>query len=413
MKRIPTLYLFLIAIPLIMAILYVGVRSDRVRLAISRIYDVSFDSTTQNVVDGQSNVSEVEIEDPTQHKLIVSHDDGHVSAESTMPQSTPRLDPETVESSFSPITKEQAAWGYRKCVGVQPGLDLSDFNGRITFDDGPHPDTTPCLVQMLTEAKVRDAVFFFLGYRILEYPRLASLVVNAGYEVGYHSMFHQNLAELSTEQIRKDITRFRKVLNRALGRSYDLKIGRPPFGGMTTATVKVFRGLENDGTLLKTPVDRDLVQELVDPGIISAFEAEQLQLLLWNVDFDDWKSVVDTQIAVDTYSPRAPQVWLLHENPIDWVTLRRFDNDLVAIFPVLLKTFDVLQQSAPSGRNSIASVQALLGRLGYEPGPIDGLQGANTRAAIRAFQRTEGLPENDYIDEGLLHALRSAVNEKE
>lgn len=36
-------------------------------------------------------------------------------------------------------------------------------------------------------------------------------------------------------------------------------------------------------------------------------------------------------------------------------------------------------------------IQLLLTYLEYDPGPIDGLDGANTRDAVRAFQRAEGL----------------------
>lgn len=40
---------------------------------------------------------------------------------------------------------------------------------------------------------------------------------------------------------------------------------------------------------------------------------------------------------------------------------------------------------------TIRQIQNLLDYLGYDPGPIDGLDGANTRDAVKAFQRSEGL----------------------
>jgi lipoprotein-anchoring transpeptidase ErfK/SrfK len=44
-------------------------------------------------------------------------------------------------------------------------------------------------------------------------------------------------------------------------------------------------------------------------------------------------------------------------------------------------------------------LQVMLDRANFSPGPIDGRWGPNTRAALRAWQRREGLPETGEIDE--------------
>ncbi|MFQ5974008.1 MAG: peptidoglycan-binding protein [Alphaproteobacteria bacterium] len=44
----------------------------------------------------------------------------------------------------------------------------------------------------------------------------------------------------------------------------------------------------------------------------------------------------------------------------------------------------------------VASTQALLTRLGYEPGPVDGVMGPRTSAAIREYQLDRGLPANGW-----------------
>ena len=48
--------------------------------------------------------------------------------------------------------------------------------------------------------------------------------------------------------------------------------------------------------------------------------------------------------------------------------------------------------SGPKTSNMVAATQANLHRLGYEPGPVDGQYGARTEAAIREYQRDQGLP---------------------
>lgn len=214
------------------------------------------------------------------------------------------------------------------------------FKGVLTFDDGPHPSTTPSLVDSLVDAGVSDAIFYFVGYRMLEYPELVSLVIDAGFEVGYHSMFHQNLAELSTNEIRDDIRRFKLLMNEVLGYRAELTLGRPPFGGMRAHGVTKFRQLEVAGTLATIKLDRAISRDLVSASIVEAFEAEGLKLMLWNVDFDDWEQEIDVDYAIAKHSPGTRQIWLMHERPVDWRTYRTFDNRLTKHVPRLLSALE-------------------------------------------------------------------------
>lgn len=61
----------------------------------------------------------------------------------------------------------------------------------------------------------------------------------------------------------------------------------------------------------------------------------------------------------------------------------------------------------------VRETQRLLAALGHDPGPIDGLMGRATGAAIGAFQRAKGLPETRSLSDGLLAALREAAGEPE
>ena len=58
-----------------------------------------------------------------------------------------------------------------------------------------------------------------------------------------------------------------------------------------------------------------------------------------------------------------------------------------------------------SNRAYIKLAQEILADLGYQPGPADGLVGARTRAAVRAFQATEGLPIDGVLSEPLFVKL--------
>ena len=61
----------------------------------------------------------------------------------------------------------------------------------------------------------------------------------------------------------------------------------------------------------------------------------------------------------------------------------------------------------------IASLQRALRRLGYDPGPADGVLGARTRVAIRAFQADAGLPVTGRLSERLDSAVLAALTAPE
>ncbi len=57
----------------------------------------------------------------------------------------------------------------------------------------------------------------------------------------------------------------------------------------------------------------------------------------------------------------------------------------------------------------IEAVQQALEVMGYDPGPVDGAMGDNTRRAVKAFQGEFGLAVDGKVDEVLLERLRSAA----
>ncbi len=59
-------------------------------------------------------------------------------------------------------------------------------------------------------------------------------------------------------------------------------------------------------------------------------------------------------------------------------------------------------------RELATQVQQLLAKLGYDPGPADGMPGARTRDAIRKFEADRGLPVGGAVSPELLAALRQA-----
>lgn len=67
------------------------------------------------------------------------------------------------------------------------------------------------------------------------------------------------------------------------------------------------------------------------------------------------------------------------------------------------------RQAALGQQKRVREIQQILTDLGYEPGPVDGLFGGKTRAAIQAFQREKGLEPDGLATDRVLEALKKAL----
>lgn len=61
----------------------------------------------------------------------------------------------------------------------------------LTFDDGPHPEITPWVLQQLKDKNIK-ATFFCLGENIEKYPAVFEEIKNQGHAIGNHGYKHYN-----------------------------------------------------------------------------------------------------------------------------------------------------------------------------------------------------------------------------
>lgn len=61
----------------------------------------------------------------------------------------------------------------------------------LTFDDGPHPEATPLVLEMLAAFQAK-ATFFCIGQNVEKYDNVYRSVLNAGHRVGNHTHNHLN-----------------------------------------------------------------------------------------------------------------------------------------------------------------------------------------------------------------------------
>jgi peptidoglycan/xylan/chitin deacetylase (PgdA/CDA1 family) len=108
----------------------------------------------------------------------------------------------------------------------------------LTFDDGPHAQGTPAVLEILAGAGVQ-ATFFLVGEQILRNPGLAGEIAAAGHGVGLHCHRHRNLLRLTPWQVREDILRAQAIVEEATGCSPTLY--RPPYGIVNAAAIGLAR----------------------------------------------------------------------------------------------------------------------------------------------------------------------------
>ncbi|HTW20636.1 MAG TPA: polysaccharide deacetylase family protein [Mycobacteriales bacterium] len=100
----------------------------------------------------------------------------------------------------------------------------------LTFDDGPHPDGTPAILDALDE-QGWTATFFVLGAEVVKRPHLVAEITARGHTVGVHGYEHRYLLARDPRSAYSDLRRAHQVTADALGRAP--LWWRPPYGVLT------------------------------------------------------------------------------------------------------------------------------------------------------------------------------------
>ncbi len=91
----------------------------------------------------------------------------------------------------------------------------------LTFDDGPDPEWTPKILDVLERERV-PATFFVIGENALQHPQLLRRIVDGGSELGNHSYTHPNMATTSDRGIKLELNATQRLIQAYTGRSTTL-----------------------------------------------------------------------------------------------------------------------------------------------------------------------------------------------
>jgi peptidoglycan/xylan/chitin deacetylase (PgdA/CDA1 family) len=125
----------------------------------------------------------------------------------------------------------------------------------LTFDDGPHPEATPGVLEVLRKYSAR-AVFFIVGSRVRRAPHMLRRILDEGHILGNHSFAHPLDRQFGLAAYRRDVESCQDLVMQSVGCRPVLF--RPPLGHTSPAS-------------------------LIAPRLAG------LTPMLWSVDSEDWR----------------------------------------------------------------------------------------------------------------------------
>lgn len=160
----------------------------------------------------------------------------------------------------------------------------------LTFDDGPYAVSTPLLLDVLADLHVH-ATFFVIGRDAEQFPTLARRIAADGHEIANHTYTHPDLDRLDAGSVRKELAAAAQALAPF---SHDRGITafmRPPHGRYRVAT-------------------------------IAAAQSAGYDVILWNDDPGDWRSVPAAAIETHVFAhATAPEILLLHSGKLSTIEM--------------------------------------------------------------------------------------------
>lgn len=127
----------------------------------------------------------------------------------------------------------------------------------LTFDDGPDPEFTPSVLDLLAKYGVK-ATFFLIGTRVERDPEIVQRIVAEGHEIGNHSFSHPDFGIIAARNANVEIRATNLLLASITGRS--ALLFRPPFrADDAPQTQEDLAGIEaamrNDMTVVASTID--------------------------------------------------------------------------------------------------------------------------------------------------------------
>ncbi|WP_181557988.1 bifunctional polysaccharide deacetylase/glycosyltransferase family 2 protein [Actinoplanes lutulentus] len=152
-------------------------------------------------------------------------------------------------------------------------VDAGDYQIVLTFDDGPSPEYTPEILDVLAEYDV-PGTFFMIGAEISKYPGLTKEVLDGGHEIGIHTFTHPDMSTKNDWRRSVEMQETQYALAGAAG--VTSVIFRPPYSSTVAAldntnwAVMEEMGERGYLTVVNDLDSRDWEEEVTNDDIVEA-----------------------------------------------------------------------------------------------------------------------------------------------
>ncbi|MFZ0381559.1 MAG: polysaccharide deacetylase family protein [Solirubrobacteraceae bacterium] len=173
----------------------------------------------------------------------------------------------------------------------------------LTFDDGPHPQGTPAILDILDGEQLK-ATFFLVGEQVERRPALAAEIAQRGHAIALHGYRHRPQPSLRDRAVQTDLARGTSAIEAATGLSPTWH--RPPYG-------------------------------LYSPAGLDEARQRGLKPILWSRWGKDWRRLTTPErIAARATSQLAPgDVILLHD--ADFYSSKGSHDRTAAALPLIVR----------------------------------------------------------------------------
>ena len=128
---------------------------------------------------------------------------------------------------------EQPPFLYRILFkGVHWRFHTEEKSVYLTFDDGPIPEITPWVLDLLDHYNIK-ATFFCVADNVRKYPEVYQQVIERGHNVGNHTYHHLQALNTSSKAYLEDVKQAAQII--------DSPLFRPPYGHMRFPQLKALK----------------------------------------------------------------------------------------------------------------------------------------------------------------------------
>jgi peptidoglycan/xylan/chitin deacetylase (PgdA/CDA1 family) len=123
-------------------------------------------------------------------------------------------------------------WLRKLYPSVQWNVETADKTIYLTFDDGPTPEVTDWVIDMLDKYNAK-ATFFCIGRNVDRFPDIFKKIILKGHSVGNHTYSHLNGWRCSVQEYAEDVS--------LASQHIPGKLFRPAYGRISSKQIKVLK----------------------------------------------------------------------------------------------------------------------------------------------------------------------------